>query len=91
MTIAPVTLRAAGPADLAAAVPLAVAFYAEDGFDTGEHVPHSNLSALLASPAARVAVVQSEARLLGFVGHLFGYYLAHGFLDEGRRLISRPL
>jgi aminoglycoside 6'-N-acetyltransferase I len=25
------------------------------------------------------------------VWRLFDYYLAHGFVDEGRRLISRPL
>jgi hypothetical protein len=25
------------------------------------------------------------------VGHLFDYYLAHGFMDDGRRLIGRPL
>lgn len=152
MTIAPVTLRAAGPADLAAVVALAVAFYAEDGFATGEHALRSNLAVLLASPAARVAVVQSPDRLLGFavtttsfglengliaeledlfvvpaarrrglagrliadsvgwarergcqhlelviapngrdVGHLFDYYRAHGFLDDGRHLISHPL
>jgi aminoglycoside 6'-N-acetyltransferase I len=24
-------------------------------------------------------------------GHLFAYHLAHGFVDEGRRLIGRPL
>ena len=152
MTLAPVVLRTAGPADLAAVLPLAVAFYAEDGFGTGEHTLRGNLSVLLASPAARVAVVQSGAELLGFaattttfgleyglvaeledlfvvptarhhglggrliadsvawareqgcqrlevivapnghdVGHLFDYYLAHEFVDEGRRLIGRPL
>lgn len=152
MAIAPVILRTAGPADLAAVLPLSVAFYAEDGFSTGEQALRGNLSVLLASPAARVAVVQSEAQLLGFavtttsfglengliaeledlfvvpmarrrglggrliadsvawareqgcrrlelvvaphdrdVGQLFDYYLTHGFLDEGRRLIGRPL
>ena len=145
-------LRAAGPADLAAVLPLAVAFYAEDGFDTGEHALRANLAVLLASPAARVAVVHTAAQLLGFavtttsfgledgliaeledlfvtpsarrrglggrlvgdsaawaraqgcrrlelvvapngrdVGHLFDYYVAHGFRDEGRRLIGRVL
>lgn len=152
MTIAPPTLRAAGPADLATVLPLAVAFYAEDGFATSEHALRSNLAALLASPAARVAVVHSADHLLGFavsttsfglengliaeledlfvvpsargrglagrliadsagwareqgcrrlelviapngrdVGHLFDYYLAQGFLDDGRRLLSHPL
>ncbi|GDY33635.1 GNAT family N-acetyltransferase [Gandjariella thermophila] len=152
MPIAPVLLRTAGPADLATVSPLAVAFYTEDCFDTSEHALRSNLSVLLASPAARVAVVQSEAQLLGFaitttsfglengliaeledlfvlptarrrglgsrligdsvawareqgcqrlelviapngrdVGHLFDYYIAHGFRDEDRHLIGRPL
>ncbi|WP_024799395.1 GNAT family N-acetyltransferase [Nocardia sp. BMG51109] len=152
MTLAPVILRAAGPADLDGVLPLAVAFYAEDGFETGEHALRGNLSVLLTSPAARVAVLRSEDRLLGFavtttsfglenglvaeledlfvvpvarrrglggrliddsavwarergcrylelvvapngrdVGHLFDYYRAHGFLDEGRRLLGRPL
>jgi aminoglycoside 6'-N-acetyltransferase I len=152
MTFAPVILRAAGPADLAEVLPLIVAFYAEDGFGTAEHALRDNLAVLLASPTARVAVVRSEARLLGFaattttfgleyglvaeledlfvvptarrrglggqliadsaawaheqgcqrlevivapngrdVGHLFDYYLAHGFTDDGRRLIGRPL
>ena len=152
MMIVPVILRAAGPADLAAVLPLAVGFYAEDGFGTGEPALRSNLSVLLASPAARVAVVRSEGHLLGFavtttsfglengliaeledlfvlpaarrrglgsrligdsvawarehgcqrlelviapngrdIGHLFDYYLAQGFRDEGRRLIGRPL
>ena len=152
MTSTPRTLRAAGPGDLAAVLPLAVAFYAEDGFTTSEHALRSNLTALLASPAARVAVVHAPDQLLGFavtttsfglengliaeledlfvipaarrrgvagqliedsiawarrqgcrqlelviapngrdVRHLFDYYLAHGFLDHGRRLISHPL
>lgn len=152
MTITPRTLRVAGPDDLAAVLPLAIAFYAEDGFATGEQALRNNLSALLASPAARVAVVHSPDQLLGFavtttsfglengliaeledlfvlpaarrrgvagrliedsiawareqgcpqlelvvapngrdVGHLFDYYLAHGFRDDGRRLLSHPL
>ncbi|HVV17922.1 MAG TPA: GNAT family N-acetyltransferase [Pseudonocardiaceae bacterium] len=152
MTIAPGTPRAAAPVDLAALLPLAVAFYAEDGFTTGERTLRDSLAVLLGSPSARVAVAHSADRLLGFaittttfglengliaeledlfvvpaarrrglaaaliedsvqwarergcrrlelvvapngrdVGHLFDYYRAHGFLDDGRRLISRPL
>jgi aminoglycoside 6'-N-acetyltransferase I len=145
-------LRPASPVDLAIVLPLAVAFYAEDGFATSEPALRSNLAVLLASPAARVAVAHSADQLLGFavtttsfglengliaeledlfvvpaarrrglagrliedsigwareqgcrhlelvvapngrdVRRLFDYYLAHGFLDESRRLISRPL
>jgi len=152
MTITSVTLRTAGPGDLAAVLRLVVAFYAEDGFTTGEHALRGNLVVLLASPTARVAVLESDDRLLGFaatttgfgledgpiaeladlfvvpaarrrglagrliedsavwarergcrrlelvvapngrdVGHLFDYYLARGFADDGRRLISRLL
>ncbi|HEY4018961.1 MAG TPA: GNAT family N-acetyltransferase [Pseudonocardiaceae bacterium] len=146
------TLRAAGPADLTMVLPLAVAFYAEDGFATGEPALRSNLTTLLASPAARVTLLHSADQPLGFaitttsfglengliaeledlfvvptarrrglagrliadsvawareqgcrhlelvvapngrdIGHLVDYYLAHGFRDDGRRLISRPL
>jgi aminoglycoside 6'-N-acetyltransferase I len=152
MTMTPRAVCAAGPDDLVAVLPLAVAFYAEDGFATGEHALRSNLAVLLASPTARVAVVHSPLQLLGFavtttsfglengliaeledlfvipaarrrgvagqliddsvawarqqgcqhlelviapngrdVGHLFDYYRAHDFQDDGRRLISRPL
>ncbi|MEV6823692.1 GNAT family N-acetyltransferase [Amycolatopsis sp. NPDC051102] len=152
MTITPRTLRVARPGDLAAVLPLAVEFYAEEGFATGEQALRHNLAALLASPAARVAVVHSPDRLLGFAvtttgfglengliaeledlfvlpaarrrgvagrligdsvawargrgcrhlelviapngrdaGHLFAYYLARGFRDDGRHLLSHPL
>jgi aminoglycoside 6'-N-acetyltransferase I len=152
MTITPATLRTAGPADLAAVLPLAVACYAEDGFTTGEHALRRNLATLLASQSARVAVVHSADQPLGFaitttgfglengliaeledlyvapdarrrglagrliddsvawarergcqlldlvvapngndVEHLFSYYRARGFVDDGRRLVSRPL
>jgi hypothetical protein len=91
MTIAPVTLRRAGPADLAMVVPLAVAFYAEDGFGTGEHALRSNLSVLLASPAARVAVAQSAARLLGFAVTTTSFGLENGLIAELEDLSwSRP-
>lgn len=152
MTIAPVTVRAASPADLAAVYPLAVAFYSEDGFTTAPQVLRANLAALLSAPSARVAVARSAQGLFGFavtttsfglengliaeledlyvvpwarrlglgsllvedsatwareqgcrhlelviapnggdVGHLFDYYLARGFRNHDRRLISRPL
>ncbi|WP_431957846.1 GNAT family N-acetyltransferase [Nocardia lijiangensis] len=152
MTITSATVRAAGPVDLSAVLALAVAFYSEDGFATGEPELRGNLATLLASPAARVAVAHSADRLLGFavtttsfglesglvaeledlfvvpaarrrglagqliedsvgwarergcrclelviapngrdVGHLFAYYLARGFHNDGRRLISRRL
>ncbi|WP_454199345.1 GNAT family N-acetyltransferase [Nocardia sp. Marseille-Q1738] len=152
MTITPPVVRAAGPVDLSAVLELAVAFYSEDGFTTGEAELRDNLAMLLASSAARVAVAHAADQLLGFavtttvfglengliaelqdlfvvpaarrrgvggrliddsagwarergcrslelviapnggeVGHLFAYYLARGFQDEGRRLISRRL
>ncbi|MBF6302075.1 GNAT family N-acetyltransferase [Nocardia amamiensis] len=152
MTITPPVVRAAGPVDLSAVLELAVAFYSEDGFTTGEGELRDNLAMLLASSAARIAVAHSADQLLGFaitttgfglenglvaelqdlfvvpaarrrgvggrliedsvgwahergcrslelviapnggeVGHLFAYYLARGFQDEGRRLISRRL
>lgn len=82
MTIAPVALRTAGPLDLAAVVPLAVAFYAEDGFATGEDALRGNLAVLLASPAARVAVMESEDGLLGFAVTTTGFGLEDGPIAE---------
>ncbi|WP_216908678.1 GNAT family N-acetyltransferase [Nocardia noduli] len=152
MTITSVTVRTAGDVDLPAVLPLAVAFYAEDGFATGEQALRRNLATLLTSSAARVALAYSADRPVGFavtttgfglengpiaeledlfvvpsarrhgvagrliedsagwarergcgrlelviapnggeVGHLFDFYLACGFRDEGRSLVSRPL
>lgn len=90
MTIAPVTLRTAGPADLATVLPLAVAFYAEDGFGTGEHALRSNLSVLLTSPAARVAVAQSAAQLLGFAVTTTSFGLENGLIAELEDLFVVP-
>jgi aminoglycoside 6'-N-acetyltransferase I len=91
MTIALVVQRTAGPADLAAVLPLAVAFYSEDGFGTGEHALRSNLSVLLASPAARVAVVQSEAQLLGFAVTTTSFRLENGLFAELEDLFVVPV
>lgn len=91
MTVTPVILRTAGPADLAAVLPLAVAFYAEDGFDTGEHALRSNLSVLLASPAARVTVVQSATQLLGFAVTTTSFGLENGLIAELEDLFVVPM
>jgi aminoglycoside 6'-N-acetyltransferase I len=90
MTLAPVTLRTAGPVDLAPVFSLAVAFYAEDGFDTSEHALRANLSVLLSSPAARVAVAQSEAQLVGFAVTTTSFGLENGLIAELEDLFVLP-
>ncbi|MBH0779367.1 GNAT family N-acetyltransferase [Nocardia bovistercoris] len=152
MTSSATTVRVATAVDSAAVTAMAVEFYSAEGFATDARELGNNLVTLLASPAARVAVVDGGAELLGFavtttgfglengpiavlddlfvvpsarrlglgglliedctawarergcpylelvvapngrdVGHLFTYYRARGFLDEGRRLLSKRL
>lgn len=90
MTIAPVMLRPAGPADLAAVLRLAVAFYAEDGFGTGEPQLRANLAVLLDSSAAHVAVAGSAARLLGFAVTTTSFGLENGLIAELEDLFVLP-
>ncbi|MFI6735414.1 GNAT family N-acetyltransferase [Nonomuraea sp. NPDC050451] len=146
------SIRTAREADLPALLALAVAFYEEDGFTTPEGDLKANLTTLITSPAARVAVSEEDGRVIAFaitttsfglesgliaeledlyvapearrrgeanrliedsrswaaelgcslleiviapngndVSHLFDFYGKRGFLDEGRRLLSRPL
>jgi aminoglycoside 6'-N-acetyltransferase I len=90
MTIAPVTPRPAGPADLATVLPLAVAFYAEDGFDTGEPALRAHLAVLLGSAAAHVAVVGSAAQPLGFAVTTTSFGLENGLIAELEDLFVLP-
>lgn len=82
MRITPVVLRAARHGDLATVSALAKAFYAEDGFATGEQDLRDNLAVLLASPAARVAVAQSSDQLLGFAVTTTSFGLENGLIAE---------
>ena len=90
MTIAPVTPRAAGPADLVAVLPLAVAFYAEDGFDTGETALRANLAVLLGSSAAHVAVLGPTTQPLGFAVTTTSFGLENGLIAELEDLFVVP-
>src|SRR5207244_1537259 len=89
-TIAPVTLRTASPTDLDEVLSLAVAFYAEDGFTTSEPALRDNLTVLIASPAARVAVVQSDDQLLGFAITTTSFGLENGLIAEIEDLFVLP-
>jgi hypothetical protein len=53
-------------ADLEDVLALAKVFYHEDGFTTSEQRLRCNLQILLGSETARVAVVTSDERPLGF-------------------------
>lgn len=90
MALAPAILRTAGPADLTALCALAVAFYTEDGFGTSEHALRANLAVLLSSPAARVAVVQSHAQLVGFAITTTSFGLENGLIAELEDLFVLP-
>lgn len=148
------TLRAARPADHAAVLALAVAFYAEDGFTTPRERLAEHLTHLLAGAGddAHAAVVEEDGEIVAFgistssyglengliaeledlyvapharrrglageliedsarwaagigaahleiviapngadVSHLFDIYRGRGFVDEGRRILARPL
>ncbi|MQY26045.1 GNAT family N-acetyltransferase [Nocardia aurantia] len=78
MTTSSPTVRAAGPIDPAAVAALAVAFYTETGSGCDEQNLAGNLATLLASPTARVAVVDSGDRLLGYAVTTTGFGLESG-------------
>lgn len=59
-------IRAAATADLEAVLALAVAFYEEDGFSTTEDDLRANLSTLIGSPTARVAVSDTDGGIVAF-------------------------
>jgi aminoglycoside 6'-N-acetyltransferase I len=147
-----VTLRPARPADHAAVLELAVAFYDEDGFSTPRERLDDHLAHLLTSEAAHAAVIEENGEIVAFaistssyglengriaeledlyvapharrrglaaaliedsarwasgigaahleiviapngadVSHLFDIYQGRGFIDEGRRILARPL
>ncbi|PXX54773.1 aminoglycoside 6'-N-acetyltransferase I [Nocardia tenerifensis] len=90
VTSAPVAVRAAGSGELAAVLAMAVAFYAEDGFSTGEKELRDNLTTLLASSAARVAVACSGDQLLGFAITTTSFGLENGLIAELEDLFVVP-
>ncbi|MEU1726039.1 GNAT family N-acetyltransferase [Nonomuraea sp. NPDC005692] len=83
-------IRAAVPDDLPALHDLAVAFYAEDGFTTPARTLKANLARLIAAPDVRVAVSESEGRLVAFGITTTTFGLEQGLYAELEDLFVVP-
>ncbi|MFI7421206.1 GNAT family N-acetyltransferase [Nonomuraea sp. NPDC049684] len=83
-------IRAAVPDDLPALHGLAVAFYAEDGFTTPAQTLKANLARLIAAPGVRVAVSESEGRLVAFGITTTTFGLEQGLYAELEDLFVAP-
>ena len=84
-------LRAAVPADREAILPLAVDFYAEDGFTTPREKLAEHLTHLLVSSAAHTAVIESaEGEIVAFAISTSSYGLESGLIAELEDLYVAP-
>lgn len=85
-----IQVRQAHPAELAAILKLASAFYVESGFATPTFELRSNLQVLLHSHSARVAVADSHEILVGFAITTLGFGLEQGRSAELEDLYVEP-
>ncbi|NUP62825.1 MAG: GNAT family N-acetyltransferase [Nonomuraea sp.] len=83
-------IRTAVPDDLSRLHDLAVAFYEEDGFTTSAADLRANLATLIGSPSARVAVSESEGRLVAFGITTTTFGLESGLAAELQDLFVAP-
>ncbi len=88
--MAPMSIRTAREADLPALLALAVAFYEEDGFTTPEADLRANLTTLVTSPAARVAVSEEHGRIIAFAITTTSFGLESGLIAELEDLYVVP-
>jgi len=84
------TPRTARPEDHEAILALAVDFYAEDGFATPRAKLSEHLTHLLASDAARVAVIDSGGEVVAFGISTSSYGLESGLIAELEDLYVAP-
>ncbi|MET9244141.1 GNAT family N-acetyltransferase [Nonomuraea sp. NPDC051941] len=84
------SIRTAREADLPALLALAVAFYEEDGFTTPEGDLGANLTTLVTSPAARVAVSEEHGRIIAFAITTTSFGLESGLIAELEDLYVAP-
>jgi aminoglycoside 6'-N-acetyltransferase I len=84
------TLRTARADDHAAILPLAVAFYAEDGFATPRERLAEHLTHLLVSDAAHAAVVEQDGEIVAFGISTSSYGLENGLIAELEDLYVAP-
>lgn len=84
-------MRPAAAGELDVVLALAVAFYAEDGFDTPEAGLRTNLAALMVGDAARVAVAEVDgAAVVGFAVTTTSFGLENGRIAELEDLFVVP-
>lgn len=84
------SVRTAKPADAAAILELADAFYREDGFNTGRERLEEHLLHLLSSNDARVAVVDEKGVIVAFAISTSSYGLENGRIAELEDLYVVP-
>jgi aminoglycoside 6'-N-acetyltransferase I len=83
-------VREAKDGDVDAVCALAMAFYREDGFSTGDAELARNLAVLHRSSAARVAVVDGADALSGFAITTTSFGLEYGLVAELEDLYVAP-
>ncbi|MGW2638568.1 GNAT family N-acetyltransferase [Streptomyces sp. NPDC001348] len=83
-------LRAAVIDELEAVLSLAIAFYKEDNFSTPESDLRTNLSTLITSPVARVAVSQVSGKIAAFAITTTVFGLEGGLVAELEDLYVAP-
>src|SRR3954454_11877360 len=83
-------LRTAVAADREAILPLAVDFYAEDGFSTPRARLAEHLTHLLVSAAAHAAVIESDGVVVAFAISTSSYGLENGLIAELEDLYVAP-
>ena len=83
-------VRQARPAELAAVLELATAFYLEEGFATPTVELRHNLRVLLQSERARVAVAVDHDHIVGFAVSTVSFGLEQGCVTELEDLFVRP-
>ena len=83
-------VRQADPDALPTLLGLAVAFYAEGGFSTPIWMLRKNLSVLLYSDDARIAIASARGDIVGFAITTLGFGLEYGLLAEIEDLYVRP-
>ncbi|MGW1729026.1 GNAT family N-acetyltransferase [Streptomyces sp. NPDC002306] len=83
-------LRAAVTDDLEALLSLAIAFYKEDNFSASESDLHTNLSKIIPSPVARVAVSEIGGRIIAFAITTTVFGLEGGLMAELEDLYVAP-
>jgi aminoglycoside 6'-N-acetyltransferase I len=84
------SIRTAMSDDVPSLLSLAVDFYQEDGFTTSEADLRANLTTLVSSSSARVAVSEEDGRLVAFAITTTTFGLESGLIAELEDLYVAP-